>query len=310
MEKRGKKMGLGRNKGFSFCGLKRYLDRSSKGREGLGVHKSVEGTPEHHGTLRQGHQTSAEALRMLNVAIPSRAHSQLARRARRRLGEQGPQQAAPTGANSRRRRDPPSPHVSTQQALVPLGGRFPPLRCPRLSLFASTAPASACVSPASPTPCLPATITHVHTRPTHEHARAHTFSGGTKPVVKTSFASVHSGLTLRDASAFIQAAGKSAKPDVRGLGFWKPFHFSPMRRVTCEEAALAGSQPCCARGPTHAWPRAPRLGLQGRLRFPGLAGSPSVSAVAHSVAEGSSLQGTHKALEFVKWSSAGQCHSV
>lgn len=143
--------------------------------------------------------------------------------------------------------------------------------------------------------------------------------GGTKPVVKTSFASVHSGLTLRDASAFIQAAGKSAKPDVRGLGFWKPFHFSPMRRVTCEEAALAGSQPCCARGPTHAWPRAPRLGLQGRLRrgacssrlrFPGLAGSPSVSAVAHSVAEGSSLQGTHKALEFVKWSSAGQCHSV
>ena len=29
---------------------------------GLGVHKSVEGTPEHHGTLWQGHRTSAEAL--------------------------------------------------------------------------------------------------------------------------------------------------------------------------------------------------------------------------------------------------------
>ena len=143
--------------------------------------------------------------------------------------------------------------------------------------------------------------------------------GGTKPVVKTSFPSVHSGLTLQAASAFIQAAGKSAKPDVRGLGFWKPFHFSPMRRVTCEEAPLAGSQPRRARGPTHAWPRAPLLGLQGRLRrgacsarlcFPRLPGSPGVSAVGHSVAEGSSLRGTHEALEFVKWSSPGQCHFV
>lgn len=130
---------------------------------------------------------------------------------------------------------------------------------------------------------------------------------------------VHSGLTLQAERAFIQAAGKSAKPDVRGLGFWKPFPFSPMRRLTCEGAPLAGSQPCCAHGLTPAWPCAPRLGLQRRLcrgacssplRFPGLPGSPGVSAVGHSVAEGSSLQGTHKVLEFVKWSSPGRCHFV
>lgn len=76
---------------------------------------------------------------------------------------------------------------------------------------------------------------------------------------------VHSGLTLQAARAFIQAAGKSAKPDVGGLGFWKPFRFSPMRRLTCEGAPLAGSQPCHAHGLTPAWPRAPRLGLQRRL---------------------------------------------
>lgn len=143
--------------------------------------------------------------------------------------------------------------------------------------------------------------------------------GGMKPVVKTSYPSVHSGLTLPAGSAFIQAAGKSSKPDVGGLGFWKPFPLSLMRRLTCEEAPLAGSQPSRAHGLTHAWPRAPRLGLQGRLcrgacssplRFPGLPGSPGVSAVGHSVAEGSSLQGTHKALEFVKWSSPGRCHFV
>ena len=90
--------------------------------------------------------------------------------------------------------------------------------------------------------------------------------GGTKPVVKTPLPSVHSGLTLQSASDIIQAAGKSAKPDVRGLGFWKPFSFCPMRCVMCEEAPLAGSQPCRARGPPHTWPRAPCLGLQGRLR--------------------------------------------
>ena len=69
----------------------------------------------------------------------------------------------------------------------------------------------------------------------------------------------------------------------------------------------------------HAGSLTPGLGLQDRLcrgacssplRFPGLPGSPGVSAVGHSVAEGSSLQGTHKALEFVKWSSPGWCHFV
>ena len=37
---------------------------------GLAVHESVEGTPEHHGTLRHGHRTSAEAVSKCGLERP------------------------------------------------------------------------------------------------------------------------------------------------------------------------------------------------------------------------------------------------